>query len=66
MEKIGRMWEIQFFIFPKSRDSNMLEWKKYGKQNVNRYRIIICIDSNSLTKVTNTDEMYKMINESNS
>ena len=65
MEKIGRMWKIPFFIFPKNRDSNMLEWKKHGKQNVNRYRTIICLDSNSLTKVTNTDEMYKMINESN-
>ena len=35
----------------------------YGKQNFNRYGTIISFISNFLTEVTDTDEMYKMLNE---
>ena len=37
----------------------------YGKHNFNRYGTIISFISNFLTEATNTNEMYKMLNEFN-
>ena len=37
----------------------------YGKHKFNRYGTVISFVSNFLTQVTNTDEMYKMLNEFN-
>ena len=37
----------------------------YGKHNFNRYGTIIFFISNFLTEATNTNEMYKMLNEFN-
>ena len=37
----------------------------YGKHKFNRYGTVISFVSNFLAQVTNTDEMYKMLNEFN-
>ena len=36
----------------------------YGKHNFNRYGTVLSFASNFLTEVIDTDEMYKMLNES--
>ena len=41
------------------------EYLIYGKHNFNRYGTIMSFVSNFLTKVTDTVEMYKMLNDFN-
>ena len=61
------------FYLPKQQIEKYVEMNKrmkpedlvYRKHNFNRYRKIISFISNFLTEVTDTDEMYKMLNEFN-
>ena len=68
-----KRYELLNFVFPKNSLRNMLKLTKkmkpedlvYGRHNCNRYRMVISFISNFLTEVTDTDEMYKMLNEFN-
>ena len=68
-----KRYELLNFVFPKNSLRNMLKLTKkmkpedlvYGRHNCNRYRMVISFISNFLTEVTDTDEMYKILNEFN-
>ena len=56
-------WKILYLICPKVK--KYAQDLVYGKNDCNRYGIVASFLSNFLTEVTDTDEMYKMLNDFN-
>ena len=63
MANIVIRWKILYLICPKVK--KYAQDLVYVKNDCNRYGIVASFLSNFLTEVTDTDEMYKMLNDFN-